>query len=371
MDPRLSQLTRVALDHSCKLKPGEKILIQATDVPDEWVAAFVRAAGERGAVPLALTKRSRVLRELYLRGSEESMRLLGESERVLMEQVQVYIGLRGAINATELADVPEEKMRLFREHWWRPVHRELRIRRTRWLVLRYPSPSVAQQAGMSTEAFEDFYFRVCTLDYGRMERAAQPLVERMARADRVRIVGPGTELEFSIREIPIVPCFGERNLPDGEVFTAPVLRSVNGRVRFNAPTLYRGLNFDQIELEFREGEVVRAEAGDRTPQLRQILASDAGGRFVGEFALGINPLIVRPMRDILFDEKIAGSFHMALGQAYEVADNGNRSQIHWDMIAIQTPEWGGGEIWLDGELIRKDGRFVPEDLQALNPENLL
>ncbi|MDZ7373968.1 MAG: aminopeptidase [candidate division KSB1 bacterium] len=370
-DPRLQELTRVVLDRSCKVQPGEIVLIQATDVPEEWVVAFVRATAERGAVPLAIVKQGRVLRELYRSASAESMRLLGQAERLLMEQAQVYIGLRGGANAAEMADVPEEKMRLFRELWWKPVHQELRIRRTRWVVLRHPGPSMAQQAGMSTEAFEEFYFRVCTLDYSKMERAMPALVQRLANADRVVIVGPGTELELSIKGVPCVPCFGQHNLPDGEVFTAPVRQSVEGKVRFNAPTVYRGIYFDRVELEFRRGEVVRADAGDRTPQLEEILASDEGSRYVGEFALGLNPLISRPMRDILFDEKIAGSFHLALGQAYQEADNGNRSQLHWDLISVQAPEWGGGEIWLDGELLRKDGRFVPDDLQGLNPENLV
>ena len=371
MDPRLERLTAVVMDHSCRVKAGEKVLIQAVDVPEEWTIAFVRAVAERGALPLVLTKQARVMREVYLHAAEESMRLAGKSERVLMKGVQAYIGLRGGSNAAEMSDVPEDKMRIYRKHWWMPVHQELRVRRTRWVVLRYPGPALAQQAGMSTDAFEDFYFRVCTVDCGKMAQAMEPLKKRLERAERVRVIGPGTELELSVRGIPAVPCAGEHNLPDGEIFTAPVRESVEGRVRFNAPTVYRGIYFESVELVFRKGRVVEARAGERTEDLRRILDSDAGARYVGEFALGLNPLIQKPMRDILFDEKIAGSFHMALGQAYDEADNGNRSQIHWDLVAIQSPEYGGGEIWFDDELIRRDGRFVPDDLQDLNPDRLL
>jgi aminopeptidase len=228
---------------------------------------------------------------------------------------------------------------------------------------------MAQQAGMSTEAFEDFYFDVCTLDYSNMERAMQPLKRRMEAADRVRITGPGTDLSFSIRDIPVIPCSGDRNIPDGECFTAPLRDSVEGQIQFNTVSLYQGKVFENIRLQFREGRIVEATASD-TPALNAILDSDEGARFIGEWSLGFNPFIREPMRDTLFDEKIDGSLHLTPGNAYEVADNGNRSEVHWDMVLIQRPEYGGGEITFDGEVIRRDGRFVPEDLHGLNPERL-
>jgi aminopeptidase len=244
-----------------------------------------------------------------------------------------------------------------------------RVNKTRWVVLRWPSPSMAQAANMSTEAFEDFYFNVCTMDYRKMAKAMNPLEKRMKAADKVQIKGPGTDLSFSIKGIGAKSCNGKLNIPDGEVFSCPVKNSVKGTIQFNTPTLYSGTRFDNVRLEFENGKVVNAKSNNNK-RLNEILDTDAGARYVGEFALGFNPYIENPMCDILFDEKIAGSLHFTPGQAYEIADNGNRSAVHWDMVLIQRPEWGGGEIWFDGELIRKDGMFLPKDLRALNPENL-
>jgi aminopeptidase len=244
-----------------------------------------------------------------------------------------------------------------------------RVSKTRWCVLRWPTPSMAQGASMSTEAFEDLYFDVCTMDYRKMARAMVPLHRRMTKADRVHLKGPGTDLTFSIKGIGAKMCKGDRNIPDGEVFSCPVKTSVNGQIQFNAPTLYSGTKFENVRLEFKDGKVVDATANN-TKRLNEILNTDPGARYVGEFSLGFNPYILNPMCDILFDEKIAGSLHFTPGQAYEECDNGNRSAVHWDMVLIQRPEWGGGEIWFDGELIRKDGMFLPKDLKPLNPANL-
>jgi aminopeptidase len=229
---------------------------------------------------------------------------------------------------------------------------------------------MAQGSGMSTEAFEDLFFRVCNLDYRKMSQAVRPLVSLMRRTDQVHITGPGTDLRFSIRGIGVIPCVGERNIPDGEVFTAPVRKSVEGQVTFNAPAIYRGIPFDQVCLRFSKGKIIAATAGQKTRELEEIFSSDEGARYIGEFALGLNPHLKHPMRDILFDEKIAGSFHFTPGQAYSVADNGNRSQIHWDLVNLQSRAQGGGRIFFDGKLVREDGRFVRKDLAGLNPERL-
>jgi aminopeptidase len=228
---------------------------------------------------------------------------------------------------------------------------------------------MAQAAGMSTEAFEDLYFDVCTMDYSKMAKAMVPLEKRMKSADRVQIKAPGTDLSFSIKGIGAKVCKGDRNIPDGEVFSCPVKDSINGTIQFNTPTLYSGTRFENVRLTFRQGRVVEAD-GSNCKKLNDILDTDPGARYTGEFSLGFNPYIENPMCDILFDEKIAGSLHLTPGQAYEECDNGNRSAVHWDMVLIQRPEWGGGEIWFDGNLIRKDGLFVPKDLKPLNPSNL-
>jgi aminopeptidase len=227
---------------------------------------------------------------------------------------------------------------------------------------------MAQLAGMSTEAFEDFYFNVCTLDYEKLQPGMKALKQLMESTDKVQIKGPGTNLRFSIKGIPAIICGGDRNIPDGEVFTAPVKNSVEGHVTFNAPTIYQSIAFDGIRLDFKKGKIVKATS-NQTEKLNKILNSDAGARYVGEFSFGFNPYVLEPMRDILFDEKIAGSFHFTPGQAYEEADNGNRSQVHWDMVSIQRKSYGGGEIYCDGEVIRRDGEFLPKELRSLNRSN--
>lgn len=284
-----------------------------------------------------------------------------------MKKMQAFIAIRGSANASENADVPSDTMAMY-SRITRPVQ-NYRVNKTRWCVLRWPSPSMAQAANMSTEAFEDLYFDVCTMDYAKMGRAMLPLLKRMENADRIHIKAPETDLTFSIKGIGAKMCKGDRNIPDGEVFSCPVKTSVNGIISFNTPTLYSGTKFENVRLEFNDGKIVKATSNN-TKKLNEILDTDAGARFVGEFSLGFNPYILNPMCDILFDEKIAGSMHFTPGQAYEECDNGNRSAVHWDMVLIQRPEWGGGEIWFDGELIRKDGLFLPKDLKGLNPANL-
>ena len=366
-DPRYPKLARLLVNYSTELKKGERILLDLTDVPDEFAVELMRAARRVGATPLIEVRHTRITREIALGTDEKHARLVRDVEMFRMKKVQAYIAVRGSLNANEGADVPSRQQALY-ARTLRPLL-NYRVNKTRWVVLRWPTPSMAQAANLSTEAFENFYFDVCTMDYRKMARAIVPLQKRMARADRVEIKAPGTDLSFSIKGIGAVPCVGLRNIPDGEVFSCPVRDSVQGVIQFNTPTLYAGTRFENVRLQFKDGRVVEASSSN-SRRLNEILDTDAGARYVGEFSLGFNPYILNPMCDILFDEKIAGSLHFTPGQAYQEADNGNRSAVHWDMVLIQRSDWGGGEIRFDGELIRKDGRFVPRDLQALNPDRL-
>jgi len=370
IDPRITRLAENLIGYSTSLKPGEKILIEAVDIPEAMVQECVRVAAEAGGIPLVTLKSTAVWRSMLLHASEEQMKLYAESEALRMKGVQAYIGIRGNPNIAEWSDIPVDKMKLYESLFFKPVHLEIRVRKTKWVVLRWPSPSMAQLGDMSTEAFEDFYFDVCTMDYAKMGQAMKPLVDLMENTEKVRLVGDGTDLRFSIKGIPVIPCDGKLNIPDGEVFTAPVRDSVNGTIQFNAPTIYRGVTHENIRLEFSEGKIVNSSSSN-AKALNEVLDSDEGARYVGEFALGVNPYITKPMKDILFDEKISGSFHFTPGAAYEdEADNGNRSEIHWDMVMLQDAASGGGEIYFDDQLIRKDGLFVVPELEQLNPENL-
>ena len=366
-DPRYIKLAKLLVNYSTALKKGERILLDMIDVPDEFTVEMIRAVRAAGATPFVETRHTRVGREQLLGITEAQAADVRDIEMFRMKKMQAYVAVRGSANATENADVPSGLMQMYSKVI-RPVL-DYRVNKTRWVVLRWPTPSMAQAAGMSTEAFENLYFNVCTMDYAKMAKAMIPLEKLMRRTDRVHIKGPGTDLTFSIKGIGAKKCEGTRNIPDGEVFSCPTKTSANGVIQFNTPTLYSGSKFENVRLELTDGKVVNATANN-TKRLNEILDTDAGARFIGEFAIGFNPYIQNPMCDILFDEKIAGSLHFTPGQAYEDCGNGNKSAIHWDMVLNQRPEWGGGEIWFDGQIIRKDGLFVPKELKPLNPVNL-
>ena len=366
-DPRLDRLADVLVNHSTQPQPGETVLIEAFDLPEtQLVESLVSRVSELGAIPRVHLFSNAVQRAILKSADDATFELMGEIDAEVMRQMNCYIGIRGSANTSETQDVPQDRMKAAQEKWRQPVHLEIRVPKTRWVVLRYPTPSMAQAAEMSTAAFEQYYFDVCTADYAAMAEHQKPLVARMEAASDVRIVAPGTDLSFSIEDIPVIPCNGRRNIPDGEVFTAPVRESVNGQITYNVDTRYQGQVFSDVRFVFRDGKIVEADcAGDAVP-LNEILDSDEGARYLGEWSLGCNNAVRRPMLDTLFDEKIGGSMHLTPGNAYDAADNGNRSQIHWDIVQIHTAERGGGEVWFDGELLRKDGYFQPDDLQGLN-----
>jgi aminopeptidase len=363
-DARIDALASQLVGYSTALKKGEKVLIDLYDAPDSIGIALIREVRKRKALPFIRFHQARITREMLSGAEDEQYQLIAKHLLTEMKDMDAYIAVRGSHNISETADVPADSMQLAMKKL-RGVM-DYRIKKTKWCVLRWPTPAMAQQANMSTEAFEDFFFKVCLLDYKALTPAMNALVKLMNKTDQVHITGPGTDLKFSIKDIPAVASGGNYNIPDGEVFTSPVKDSVNGVITYNAPTIYQGIAFDAIRLEFKEGKIIKAEAGSKTKEINRILDSDPGARYIGEFALGFHPHIHQPMRDILFDEKIAGSFHFTPGQAYEIADNGNRSQVHWDMVSIQRPDYGGGEIRFDGKLIRKDGVFLPKDLLKLN-----
>ncbi len=368
-DPRIAKLAKNLIQYSIKLQKGEKVLIENFGLQRELVTALVKEAYAAGGYPFVLLKDHQVDRALLLGAKEEQYEMMAEYEAKVMADMDAYIGLRSGDNINEQADVPAEKMLIHGSTIGKKVHREIRVPKTRWVVLRYPTSSMAQLAKMSTEGFEDFYFDVCNLDYGKMDEAMTSLVELMNKTDKVRITGPGTDLSFSIKGIPAIKCAGEMNIPDGEVYTAPVKDSVNGTITYNTPSPYQGFTFENVKLTFKDGKIIEAASND-TERINKIFDTDEGARYIGEFAIGVNPYILHPMQDILFDEKIDGSFHFTPGQSYDNAYNGNHSNIHWDLVNIQRPDYGGGNIYFDDVLIRKDGRFVIPELEALNPENL-
>ena len=370
MDLRIEKLAKNLVDYSCAVKEGEKVLIHhigadTRDLARQLIKEVYKAKG----IPVVRYTDVKVQREILLGASKEQMEMMAEVDCLEMSKMDCYIGIRGSENVAELADVPEEKTKLYEKYYMTPVHHGIRVPKTRWVVLRYPNAAMAQLSGTSVESFENFYFNVCNLDYAKMNEAMKPLVEYMNKTDKVRLVGPETDLNFSIKGTPAQPCAGNMNIPDGEVYTAPVRESVNGKISYNVPSIHNGFTYESISFEFKDGKIIKATAND-SEKINEVLDIDEGARYIGEFAIGVNPYILEPMKDILFDEKICGSIHFTPGNCYDNASNGNNSTLHWDLVLIQRADYGGGEIYFDDVLIRKDGRFVVEELEGLNPENL-
>ncbi len=368
MDPRINKLAKLLVNYSTDIQKGDKVLISYTgDTTKPLIRQVIKEVYAAGGKPYYDIKDPAITREIIMGCDEEQIEYMKSYELAQMEGMDAYIAVRASDNTAELSDVDPEKMNLYSK-----VLREVtdvRVNNTKWVVLRYPNNAMAQLSNTSLEAFEDFYFDVCTLDYAKMAEAMTPLVELINKTNNVRIVGKGTDLSFSIKDMTAVKCSGDRNIPDGEVYTAPVKDSVNGYITYNTPSEYQGFTYTDIKLTFKDGKIIDAIANN-TERINKVFDTDEGARYVGEFAIGVNPYIVKPMNDILFDEKIMGSFHFTPGAAYAETDNGNKSSVHWDLVCIQTPEFGGGEIYFDDILIRKDGMFVIDELKVLNPENL-
>lgn len=370
-DPRIEKLGDLIVNHSCDIKPGEKVLIESSRSCAPLITYIVNKCYEKNALPFVLLKESDIQRELLRNMSEEQMNIQSEFESTIMSNMNVYIEIKDDDNLFELSDIPPEKWKMYHSLYYKPVHWDIRLPKTKWVTVRYPSKVFAQKFGMSTEAFEDFYFNTVLADYERMGEIMQPLKERMDKADNVKIITPTTDLQFKIGKYKSFICNGKINLPDGEVFIAPEVDSVNGTIVYNSDVLYQDITFSNIQLDFKNGKVVNAYSGSTTRDLNRILDTDLGARYVGEFAFGTNPNITRIVKNIIYDEKMLGSIHLALGASHPSSDNGNKSGIHWDMVQIHKSEYGGGEVLFDDELIMKDGIFVPDDLSDLNKQKIL
>lgn len=368
-DERIVKLARNLVNYSVAAKKGDKVLIEAFDVPYPLVTELIKAVYDAGAQAFVTNIDTRVRAELLKGASDAQLELWAKHDAAVMSDMDCYIGVRGADNAYENSVVSAERMDKYMSIYSHPVHHEIRVKKTRWVVLRYPSPSMAQLAGMSTEQFEDHYFNVCNLDYSKMDKAMTPLQKLLDKTDKVRIVAKDTDISFSIKGIPSVKCAGGLNIPDGEIYTAPVKNSVNGVITYNTPSVYNGTKFDWVRLTFKDGKIIDSDSSAKDKS-DAIFDTDEGARYVGEFALGVNPFINDAIGDILFDEKISGSIHFTPGCCYDDAYNGNISAVHWDLVLRQTPECGGGKIYFDDVLIRDNGRFVLKELECLNPENL-
>lgn len=366
---RLEGLAQKIVTYSSAIKSGEKVVIQMTgNASKPLVEALRKEINVIGAYLEILDQEPSFVADMIRNLTLDSTLLHAKNDLALIHAADVCIMVKSIDDPSIMANLPDQQEAIYDQHYRKPMDAAI-LETTRWISLRYPNPSMAQKAAMSYEAFEAYYFDVCNIDYRGLSQAMEHLCEMMRHTKKVKILGPDTDLTFSIDGMPVHKCDGRINLPDGEVYTAPIKKSVKGHIRYNVASIYHGLEFESIYFEFEDGKIVMAKSSDPSLQsgLEAILDTDDGARYIGEFALGVNPYITRPTHDILFDEKIAGSFHLTPGFSYKDAFNGNESAIHWDLVAIQTEVYGGGEIYFDDVLIRKNGQFLKDELKILNP----
>jgi len=372
-DKRIETLAKSLINYSCELQKGEHIYIEIKGIDTLALGKeCIRQATLVGGIPFWFYNDESLSRQFIKNADDEQLKEAASFHLEMMKRSSAYLGIRGSENPFDLADIPSEQMKKYNALFYRPVHLEQRVRFTRWCVMRYPNNAMSQLAQLPQEVFEEFYFDVCNVNYAKMSGAMEPLKALMEKTDKVRIVGPqDTDITFSIKDIKVVKCDGHRNIPDGELYTAPVRNSINGVIHYNTPSLYEGTVFEDIRFEFENGKIVKATCKSNEEKMNNILNTDPNARYVGEYAIGLNPMIKNAMKDTLFDEKIGGSIHLTPGCCYDEAPNGNKSDIHWDLVLIQTPEHGGGEIYFDDELIRKDGKFTDSSLEdGFTAENL-
>ncbi|MFA5514139.1 MAG: aminopeptidase [Sphaerochaetaceae bacterium] len=359
------KLAQLLVNYSVNLQKGENCLLNCVDIPQSMVEHLIIAVRDRGGNPFLNLTTNRLERALIEYGNEESLKLWAEFDGLRMGKMDAFIGIRSLVNPKEMSTI-QSQYTSYLELYNKPVHHDIRIPQTKWVVSRYPSEFMAYQANMGFKEFEKFFFRVTTeVDYPKMGNAMKKAKEFLDGADIVILRAPETELSFSIKGLKSIICAGDANIPDGEIYTAPVINSVNGQIKYNCPSTINGKTFTDVTFKVKDGKIVEATSNN-TSALNTILDTDEGSRYFGEFALGCNPEITFAMDNILFDEKIGGSIHLTPGNAYQECDNTNRSAIHWDLVLIMKKEYGGGEIIIDDQLISKDGIFVHPAFEELN-----
>ena len=370
IDSRLKKMADTIINYSLKIQSGEKVIIESTKNCSDIVKYLIKLISNKNAIPFVILRETDIKKELITNGCREQFHLMRLQDEVLLNSADAYINITDSDNCYDMSDVPQEKRQLYQKYYFKPIYFEIIVPKLKWITADYPSVSSAQQFGMSTDSYEKYFFDAVNLDYEQLEKNMYNLKKILDEGKHVQIKSPYIDLSFNINNYKSEICSGKINLPDGEIFIAPIINSANGTIEFNIPTRYQGNSFDNIWLKFKNGEIVEYDSKSNLQKLKQILESDRGNKFIGEFAIGTNPNITVPRSNILFDEKILGSFHIALGNSHSLSNNGNKASIHWDMVSMLTKEYGGGKIIIDDKLIQEDGIFIPNELQQLNIKKL-
>lgn len=360
----IKKLSKTLVNYSLKVKNGERVLIETGIEAKELVQSLIKEITDVGGIPMVRILDSTIDSELLMRTNEKRIKEIVSLKQYDIDHFECFIRIRTTINDYEGKDIPSETIGKIGSATAKID--DIRINHRRWVLLNYPTNLDAYKAKMRTKEYFDYAFRVMNVDYEKMCKDIEPLKKLMEKTDQVHMTGPNTDITFSIKGMPAIPCCGTSNIPDGEIYTAPIKNSVNGTITYNTPCPYHGNIYTGVSLTFKDGKIMKATCNEDDETLNKIFDIDEGARYIGEFSFGLNPEIKEPMGDILYDEKIVGSIHFTPGRCYEDASNGNESSIHWDMVWVQRKEHGGGEVYFDGTLIRKDGIFVLPELEHLN-----
>lgn len=359
----LEKLSSTIVNYSLKLKKNEKVLITSYNECTDLILCLIDEINKVEAIPFVRIKNDVINAKMLEITNDERIKALKKLKEEEVDNYDAFINIKYTTNDYEQMNVESDIVKKIGEATLKS--NQVRINKRKWTLLNYPSRLDAYKASMSSGDYRKFAFDVMNLNYEEMNERIKPLKELMEKTDKVRIVSPNTDITFSIKGMPVIPCVGTANIPDGEIYTAPIKESVNGKITYNVKSPYNGFTFENVSFTFKDGKIEEAKCNNQE-KIEEILNTDDGSRYIGEFSLGLNPMILHPMGDILFDEKIIGSIHFTPGSAYQDAFNGNESSVHWDLVLIQRKEYGGGEIYFDDTLIRKDGLFVLPELLHLN-----
>ena len=365
MEEKIKELSKTLINYSLSIKNGERVLIKTESIDTKpLIKELVKEITSVGGIPVVRYIDIETNDLLVSNTTKNRIELLKKMNEFDVENFDAFISIHYIENDYNGKNIDKKIIGAIGEAL--KESNDIRINERKWVLLNYPSITAAYKAGMPTEEFYKYSFDVMTVDYAKMHELIKPLKELMEKTKKVRIVAPNTDITFSIEGMPAIPCCGNFNIPDGEIYTAPIKDSVNGVITYNTPCPYQGNVYHNVSLTFENGKIVKATCDEDNEALNQIFDIDEGARYVGEFAIGLNPKILHPMGDILFDEKIIGSIHFTPGRAYQDAFNGNVSSIHWDMVLIERLEYGGGSLYFDDVLIRENGKFLIPELEPLN-----
>jgi len=354
MDKRWTQLGDLLVNYSMVVKPGEKVMIAFIEVETyPLVHAIYEASIRAGAFPQVQFLSEELNRLALVHGSPEQIGWMPEIEAYGMEWADVYFGLRGAHNLDVFWDVPAEKLSLLRQAMGKIS--TLRWQKTRWCLLRVPNAALAHQAGVDEGTITDMFFDACFLDWPTVSQEWQHWADELAKGSQIRIVGKGTDLSFSTAGRLWDVAAGRNNMPDGEIATAPIESTIDGQIYFDFPGVLGGRLMHDMRLRWEKGVMLEATASTNQDFLQSVVRTDAGASLIGEFAIGTNPEVKYFCKDILIDEKIGGTIHIALGRAYPSVGGTNQSAIHWDIIKDMRQE---GQIFLDGRLVFEKGKML-------------